>query len=104
MKYNIKELYNNYRNIQRHCLKEGIVIPTYLSPHNIPDEYKLSFPELKNAMRNEEKLREASIEKRRAEYLIVKGRNQKYSTLYEYWTDELETFLKNNKQFHIIIE
>ena len=102
MKINEEKLYPQYKQIQKTCLEQGTPIPYLISPYHIPEEYKYSYHELKLLKINREELKKKEALRKKKEYEITKDKIS--GTLMELWLDELNEFLRQNRQFKNIIE
>ena len=99
--FNQETLKEQYSNIQKTCIIEGIPVPTLIVANDIPLEYRLNPRKIGNIIQNTE--RNNLEDKMSIEYEIIRGESKNYSTLYEYWEDELGQFLKNHPQYNSII-
>lgn len=104
MKIKKQELYGEYKQIQKICMRNGELIPILIECMHIPNEYKLSLEEENEIIENEEGRRERYLQHSEIEYEIIKRRNDKYDSLMEYWTDQLKQFIEKYPQFKNIIE
>ena len=70
--------------------------PYLISPIHIPKEYKLTLKEMVNIKEDKITHRENYIKHREIENEIIRKKNKKYTTLTDYWIDQLNSFLKNH--------
>lgn len=104
MKVNTRKLYEKYKDIQRICICDGELIPSLINSTKIPKKYKLSLEEIYKLNANDDKAIENYAKHISIEYEIIKKRSKEYSTLTEYWLDQLKNFLDNYPQFKVILE
>ena len=98
-----KVLYEKYKEIMRVCLTSGTLIPYMISPACVPSHYIMTDEEQMRVLADTERLREEYVKRRNIELGICEGDGNTYSSLSEYWMDELIRFVKKYPQFEDII-
>lgn len=108
-KLNEQEIFNQYADIVRMCIKNGYALPMILKNYDIPDEYRLSMEEkqkLFDALNKyiRERLYDMLVARKVLIENIEDGRIIGYSTVEEYYEDELLSFLERYPMFESILE
>ena len=98
MKINIEELYKQYEEIQKQCIKDDYPIPFLINATLIPKEHKLSYYNIKQ-LRKKNPSNRLYFDKRKQELEKI---NHKVN-LETYWGEELQNFIKQYPQFKKII-
>ena len=107
MKINEEYIRNNYKSIQKTCFENGETIPMIIQLSKKGDTEHLSKEEKEKLDMNyitSLKLIENYRETKKNETLILHKKHEKYDTLGEYWSDQLDEFIKKYPQFEKIIE
>ena len=104
MKIKKQEVFEQYKQIQKICIQNGEVMPILIDCIHIPKEYKLSPEEEYEISEKEISSREIYFQQSKIEDEIIKGKNEEFESLMEYWTDQLKQFLEKYPQFKNIID
>lgn len=104
MKIKKQLLFNNYKDIQKKCYLNAVLVPTVICPGIVPDKYKLDFDEIESLNVDGALLTKALRERYAVEQSIVEDRNDDFKTLTDYWEYEIEQFLYLFSEFKDIFE
>lgn len=102
MKIKKQLLFNNYKDIQKKCYLNGVLLPTFIRPGVVPDKYKLNFDEIESLNVDNALLNKSLRERYAVEQSIVEDRNDDFKTLTDYWEYEIKQFLYLFPEFNDI--
>lgn len=100
MRFNMDILQEKFKDIQRQCYKDNILLPQALE-HAVPKEYVLPSSELGQP---KDEIIEHAKERRKEEIQILRGEHSKYDTPQELELEELKQFINKYPQFKDILD
>ena len=99
MELNIDILQEKFKDIQRQCYKDGILLPQALE-YAVPKEHVLPSSELGQP---KDEIIEHAKKRREEEIQILRGEHSKYDTPQELELEELKQFINKYPQFKDIL-
>ena len=101
IKINNTLLNRQFKEIQRQCLTDGVIIPDIFS--TVPTIYHLTENEKRMIITDNTKLQEGYKQRRKEEIQILNNEHEEYKTIKELQEAELLIFLKQYPQYKNII-
>lgn len=97
VEFDIDELNKEFKRIQKFCLENGLLIPMVIPLSEINSSNRLTDKEIRKLNISEKaknNLYQAYKERKKTEYNIFKGKDKKYKTYNDYYSDEWADFKK----------